>query len=113
MTQHPAELDWPFFDDAHRDFKSRLDDWCQLHLAPPHGHSHHDESRDAVDAECVRLVRLLGSGGWLRHAVAGTAYGAAADAIDTRQLCLLRETLAFHNGLSDFCLLYTSPSPRD
>ena len=95
---HPPELDWPFFDDAHRDFKSRLDAWCTEHLA----HAHHDESRDAVDAECVRLVRLLGSGGWLRHAIAGTAHGAAQDAIDTRQLCLLRETLAFHNGLSDF-----------
>lgn len=98
MGQHPPELDWPFFDDAHRDFKSRLDAWCQLHLT----HAHHDESRDAVDAECVRLVGLLGSGGWLRHAVAGTAHGAAQDAIDTRQLCLLRETLAFHNGLADF-----------
>ena len=95
---HPPELDWPFFDDAHRDFKSRLDAWCTEHLA----HAHHDESRDAVDAACVRLVRLLGSGGWLRHAIAGTAHGAAQDAIDTRQLCLLRETLAFHNGLSDF-----------
>ena len=95
---HPPELDWPFFDDAHRDFKARLDAWCQTHLA----HAHHDESRDAVDAECVRLVQLLGRGGWLKHAVAGTAYGAAADAIDTRQLCLLRETLAFHNGLADF-----------
>lgn len=95
---HPPELDWPFFDDTHRDFKSRLDAWCAEHLA----HAHHDENREAVDAECVRLVRLLGSGGWLRHAVAGTAYGAAADAIDTRQLCLLRETLAFHNGLADF-----------
>ena len=95
---HPPELDWPFFDNTHRGFKSRLDAWCAEHLA----HAHHDENREAVDAECVRLVRLLGSGGWLRHAVAGTAYGAAADAIDTRQLCLLRETLAFHNGLSDF-----------
>ena len=102
MRQHPPELDWPFFEDSHRDFKLRLDAWCNEHLAPPHGNSHHDESRDAVDAECVRLVRLLGRGGWLRHAVAGTAYGAASDAIDTRQLCLLRETLAFHNGLSDF-----------
>ena len=97
MTR-PPELDWPFFDDAHRDFKARLDAWCAEHLA----HAHHDDSRDAVDAECVRLVRLLGSGGWLRHAVAGIAYGAASDAIDTRQLCLLRETLAFHNGLADF-----------
>ncbi len=126
---HPPELDWPFFDDAHRDFKSRLDAWCQQSLSHPEARhpvraepvealrqaqgerliaqgdrqmAHHDESRDAVDAECVRLVRLLGSGGWLRHAIAGTAHGAAQDAIDTRQLCLLRETLAFHNGLSDF-----------
>ena len=98
MSVHPAELDWPFFDNTHRDFKSRLDGWCAEHLA----HTHHDESREAVDAECVRLVRLLGSGGWLRHAVAGSAYGAAQEQIDTRQLCLLRETLAFHNGLSDF-----------
>jgi len=44
----------------------------------------------------------LGQGGWLRHAVAGTAQGGASDQIDTRQLCLLRETLAFHNGLADF-----------
>ncbi|MFM8590218.1 MAG: acyl-CoA dehydrogenase family protein, partial [Limnohabitans sp.] len=95
---HPAELNWPFFDDAHRDFKVRLDAWCNEHLA----HDHHDESRDAVDAECVRLVRLLGNGGWLAHAVAGRAYGAASDAIDTRLLCLLRETFAFHNGLADF-----------
>ncbi len=95
---HPAELDWPFFDDAHRDFKTRLDAWCVEHLA----HGQHDDSRDAVDAECVRLVRLLGQGGWLRHAVAGRAHGAAQELIDTRQLCLLRETLAFHNGLADF-----------
>ena len=95
---HPAELDWPFFDDAHRDFKTRLDAWCAKHLA----HGQHDDSRHAVDAECVRLVQLLGQGGWLRHAVAGSAHGAAQEVIDTRQLCLLRETLAFHNGLADF-----------
>ena len=94
----PPELDWPFFDPAHRDFKQGLDAWCVQHLA----HGVHDESRVAVDAECLRLVPLLGQGGWLRHAVAGTAHGAAADHIDTRQLCLLCETLAFHNGLADF-----------
>ena len=94
----PAELNWPFFEPAHRDFKQSLDDWCQHHLA----HAAHDESRAAVDAECQRLVALLGAGGWLAHAVAGKAQGAVADQIDTRSLCLLRETLAFHNGLSDF-----------
>lgn len=94
----PAELNWPFFEPAHRDFKQSLDAWCQQQLA----HATHDESRSAVDAECRRLVALLGTGGWLAHAVAGKAHGAVADQIDTRRLCLLRETLAFHNGLSDF-----------
>ena len=94
----PAELNWPFFEPAHRDFKQSLEAWCQHHLA----HATHDESRAAVDAECQRLVALLGTGGWLAHAVAGQAQGAVADQIDTRRLCLLRETLAFHNGLSDF-----------
>ena len=94
----PVELNWPFFEPAHRDFKQSLDAWCQQQLA----HATHDDSRSAVDAECRRLVALLGTGGWLAHAVAGKAHGAVADQIDTRRLCLLRETLAFHNGLSDF-----------
>ena len=94
----PAELNWPFFEPAHRDFKQSLDAWCQQQLA----HATHDDSRSAVDAECRRLVALLGTGGWLAHAVAGKAHGAVADQIDTRRLCLLRETLAYHNGLSDF-----------
>ena len=94
----PAELNWPFFEPAHRDFKQSLDAWCQQQLA----HATHDDSRSAVDAECRRLVALLGTGGWLAHSVAGKAHGAVADQIDTRRLCLLRETLAYHNGLSDF-----------
>lgn len=98
MSNHPPEIEWPFFEPTHREFKAQLDAWCQRHLAD----THHDDSRNAVDAECIRLVRLLGSGGWLQHAVSGTAYGASSDVIDTRKLCLLRETLAFHNGLSDF-----------
>ncbi len=55
-----------------------------------------------VDAQCRALVRALGQAGWLRHVVAGTAHGGAADVIDTRAICLLRETLARHNGLADF-----------
>jgi alkylation response protein AidB-like acyl-CoA dehydrogenase len=47
-------------------------------------------------------VRALGDAGWLRHAIGGTAYGGALDAIDTRAICLIRETLARHNGLADF-----------
>jgi acyl-CoA dehydrogenase len=38
----------------------------------------------------------------LRHAVAGTTHGGDSEAIDTRAVCLLRETLAWHHGLADF-----------
>ena len=47
-------------------------------------------------------MRELGAAGWLRHAVAGTAYGGASEVIDTRAICLLRETLARYSGLADF-----------
>jgi alkylation response protein AidB-like acyl-CoA dehydrogenase len=89
-----SHLDWPFFDDRHRGFARELDAWATAHVPQDHGHD--------VDAECRALVRALGAGGWLRHAVAGTANGGAAEAIDTRAICLARETLARHSGLADF-----------
>jgi alkylation response protein AidB-like acyl-CoA dehydrogenase len=87
-------LRWPFFEPHHRDFTAALDAWAQTEVRDQHSHD--------VDALCRKLVTQLGGGGWLRHAVAGTAYGAAADVIDTRMLCLARETLARHEGLADF-----------
>ena len=91
----PDHLDWPFFEPRHRAFAVALDDWCAQALS---GVPHEGD----VDAICRGLVRALGDGGWLRHAVAGTAHGGAADTIDTRTLCLARETLARHHGLADF-----------
>ena len=83
----------PFFEDRHRALAEQLDAWCAQHLQPSH---------DDVDAQCRALVRQLGTAGWLRHAVAGTAHGGVLDVIDTRAICLLRETLAWHHGLADF-----------
>jgi acyl-CoA dehydrogenase len=87
-------LDWPFFEPRHRELAQSLDDWARQHIAQAHG--------DDVDAECRGLVRLLGDGGWLQHAVAGTEHGGAGEAIDTRSICLVRDTLARHSGLADF-----------
>ena len=97
---HPPELDWPFFEARHRDFKVRLDAWSAQHLATHES----EQDRASVDQACLHLVRLLGQGGWLRHTVAGQVHGGAQDVLDTRELCLLRETLAFHHGLADFAL---------
>ncbi len=89
-----AHLDWPFFEPRHRELAAALEAWAQAQIGQAHGPD--------VDAECRALVRQLGAGGWLRHAVGGTAWGGAAEAIDTRSICVLRETLARHSGLADF-----------
>jgi acyl-CoA dehydrogenase/2-aminobenzoate-CoA ligase len=89
-----AHLDWPFFEPKHRTFAAALGDWAQASLLPDHAPD--------VDVQCKSLVRQLGQAGWLRHAVAGTGHGGAADVLDTRILCLARETLAWHHGLADF-----------
>ncbi len=87
-------LNWPFFAPHHAPLAQSLDAWAHAHITQSHGTD--------VDAECRALVKALGAAGWLRHAVGGTAYGGMADAIDTRSICLIRETLARHSGLADF-----------
>lgn len=86
-------LDWPFFDDAHRILERELEDWVAHNITGQHGD---------VDAACRDLVARLGAAGWLRYAVGGTGCGGRFDVIDTRAVCLLRETLARHSGLADF-----------
>ncbi|GGY84931.1 acyl-CoA dehydrogenase family protein [Pseudoduganella plicata] len=90
-------LEWPFFTAQHAVLERELDDWAAREVA----HVHDTFGAD-VDGACRDIVRRLGAGGWLRHAVGGTAWGGAAEAIDTRALCLIRETLARHEGLADF-----------
>ena len=82
-------LDWPFFEPRHRELAERLDAWAEAELG---GIDHSD-----VDAACRELVTALGRDGWLKHS------GAEGDArLDVRTLCLIRETLARHDGLADF-----------
>jgi len=87
-------LDWPFFDARHGELARTLDAWAEEHIAHAHGSD--------VDAECRALVKSLGAAGWLKYAVGGCEVGGAADVIDTRAICLIRETLARHSGLADF-----------
>jgi acyl-CoA dehydrogenase len=89
-----AHLQWPFFEDHHRTLAAELEAWAAASVA----HIHSDDN----DADCKQLVSLLGEAGWLRHVVAGQAFGGQGETVDTRTICLLREALARHNGLADF-----------
>ncbi|MDI3335798.1 acyl-CoA dehydrogenase family protein [Defluviimonas aestuarii] len=81
-------LDWPFFEPFHRELSVGLEDWCAAHLPVDHSD---------VDGACRALVGALGAGGWLNHTGAGEG-----ERLDIRTLCLIRETLARHEGLADF-----------
>jgi acyl-CoA dehydrogenase len=87
-------LGWPFFDAAHRELADRASAWAAESL----GEVKHGPD---VDAECRSLVRRLGDAGWLRWCVPA-AYGGAAEGLDVRSLCLMRETLAHADALADF-----------
>jgi alkylation response protein AidB-like acyl-CoA dehydrogenase len=86
-------LAWPFFDDAHRRLGADLGRWSAAELP---GGEHTD-----VDAACRDFVRRLGAAGWLRYCVPA-ADGGALPALDSRALCIARETLAYADGLADF-----------
>ncbi len=81
-------LSWPFFEERHRVLAAALEAWAGAHLPVDHGD---------VDAACRGLVTSLGAGGWLQHSGAGIG-----EKLDVRSLCLIRETLARHDGLADF-----------
>jgi len=78
-------LNWPFFEDTHRDLLDKLEGWCATHLPVDHTN---------VDDACRGLVAALGDAGFLKHT--------GGETLDVRTLCLIRETLARHDGLADF-----------
>ncbi len=83
-------LNWPFFADRHRALADGIERWCAANLPVDHGD---------VDAACRDLVARLGRDGWLMHTAPDPQIPAPPD---VRTLCLMRETLARHDGLADF-----------
>ena len=92
VTPVPAKhLEWPFLDDAHRELGARATHWVATQQV-----DHAD-----TDAACREWVSRLGQAGFLRYCVPRD-HGGALSAIDSRSLCVLRETLAHHDALADF-----------
>lgn len=85
-------LHWPFFEEKHRQLSQDLESWSAEHLA---NIDHSD-----TDELCKSLVSALGSAGWCRYS--GVDPIDSSSVLDVRSLCLIRETLARHDGLADF-----------
>ncbi|WP_109261291.1 acyl-CoA dehydrogenase family protein [Hyphobacterium indicum] len=89
-------LDWPFFEDRHRDLAHAARGWCAAEIGTS-GFSEHTD----IDEDCRMLARKMGEAGWLKNCVPGE-YGGTNATLDLRSLCLMRETLGYHSGLADF-----------
>lgn len=87
-------LDWPFLGAGQRDLAARLDAFVA-------GGGLGEIDHSDVDGACKALVRRLGEAGFLRVCVPAEFGGDSAE-IDSRALCIMRETLAYHDGLADF-----------
>jgi acyl-CoA dehydrogenase len=94
---HGELLALPFFDAPHRAIAGQANAWAAAALKS----AEHDDSRQAIDARCRRLVAQLGAAGLTRYCVREEFGGALPD-FDARAICLIRETLAYHDGLADF-----------
>lgn len=83
-------LSWPFFTDGHRALATAIERWSAANLPVDHGD---------IDAACRDLVARLGRDGFLQATAPDPG---APSPLDVRTLCLIRETLARHDGLADF-----------
>lgn len=86
-------INWPFFEERHRALSSQLESWCEESLPVDHAN---------VDDACRALVANLGAGGWLKHSAIDPDDSSSSNQLDVRSICLIRETLARHDGLADF-----------
>jgi acyl-CoA dehydrogenase len=84
-------LEWPFLDAVHRALAARALAWEGLPR----------EGDDDVGERCRALVGMLGTEGLLRYCVPAT-HGGALPVLESRALCVLRESLAYGDGLADF-----------
>jgi len=87
-----SSLALPFFGAEHRHLSDVLFDWASNMPRV----DHHD-----TDNACRKLVRELGAAGFLRYCVPAE-FGGALPELDSRSLCIARETLSYHDGLADF-----------
>ncbi len=89
-------LQWPFFEQHHRDRANSLDSFARKELLGIASSAH--ANPETMDDACRELVSKLAQAGFLDCCTVQES----GQSFDVRSICLSRETLAFHSGLIDF-----------
>ncbi|PPR64909.1 MAG: Acyl-CoA dehydrogenase [Alphaproteobacteria bacterium MarineAlpha3_Bin7] len=92
-------MEWPFFDDSHREFAEKLRDWAIKEIQPLENKE--PNGNEELDHLCREFVKKLGIGGWLQYCIP-SSHGGALESFDVRTLALTREILGYYSGLADF-----------
>ncbi len=93
--QDIAHLDWPFFDDGHRQFATRFRAWATDELRRFEA----DEGNDGKTARTI--FKLLGVENWLSEAISVSQSVSGVQKIDLRRVCIMREVLGYGSAIAD------------
>jgi acyl-CoA dehydrogenase len=92
-----AQTALPFFAAHHHVIAEKTRAWAAKYLKD----GDHPSQRDEVDDRCRALVSALGAEGITRYCVRADDGGEQPE-FDARAICLVRESLAWWDGLADF-----------
>jgi acyl-CoA dehydrogenase len=84
----------PFFDPDHFELRDRIGAWVQEHWVS------FGQQASSVEEEARRLVKLLAESGWLAYVIP-KKFGGQREEVQVRDLCILREELAWGSSLVD------------
>ena len=85
-------MDW--FDNEHRNLRRQIRDWVKTHLGPA------DHGQGNLEVNACRLAKQLGQDGFMAYAVP-SQFGGVRETVQARDLCLIREELAWGSALAD------------
>jgi acyl-CoA dehydrogenase len=85
-------MDW--FDNEHRNLRRQIRAWVKNNLRPG------DRGQGNLEINACRLANQLGQDGFMAYAVP-SRFGGVRETVQARDLCLIREELAWGSALAD------------
>jgi len=87
-------MDCCWFDNEHRNLRRQIRAWVKNNLSPG------DHGQGNLETNACRLANQLGQDGFMAYAVP-SRFGGVRETVQARDLCLIREELAWGSALAD------------